>query len=197
MNHTITGLARVVAIALLASVATQIFYIAVVAEIDGDTVLRPVTWMTEMAIFSLVAVAAMPLVARSSMPLAAAAIVLAGILNAVQVGMGLSMFGPSREAADGQVFATVLQGAFFFFFQAKALLGVAAIGVGIAAIRGSLLGKVIGGIAILSGFAAAILNLLAMAQGMEDWTFPAGAAGTVATALLALALFFAPRNNDG
>lgn len=196
MTHTIRGLRAAVAFALLASVGTQIFYIAVVSGIEGETVLRPITWVSEMAIFSLAAVAALPLAARSAFPLAASAIVLASVLNIIQVGIGLSMFAPAREAADAQVFATILQGAFFFFFQAKAILGLAAIGIGLAAIRGGVPGRIIGALAILAGIAAAILNLLGMAQGIAEWTFPAGAAGTAATALLALGLLVMPHGDE-
>ncbi|MBB3033043.1 hypothetical protein [Alteriqipengyuania lutimaris] len=187
MKHSIRGLALAVAAALLASVATQVFYITVVSEAAPDTVLRPATWLTEMAIFSLAAAAALPLTARSTFPLAASAIVLASILNMIQVGIGLSMFGHAQEAGE-QVFAMVLQAAFFIFFQAKALLGLAAIGIGLAACRTGAIGRIVGFPAILAGIAAAIANLLGMAQGMAEWSFPAGAAGTVATAMLAVAL---------
>ena len=191
MIHSTRSLALAVAIALLASVATQVFYVTVVSEAAPDTVLRPATWLTEMAIFSLAAVAALPLAARSACPLAASAIVLASVLNVIQVGIGLSMFGPAQEAG-GPVFAAILQGAFFFYFQAKALLGLAAIGVGLAALRTGGVGKLIGAGAILGGIAAAVANLMGMAQGMEQGSFPAGAAGTFATALLAVALLRAP-----
>lgn len=192
MTHSTRGLARVLALALLASVATQLFYHFVVAQAADGDLLRRVTWVGEMAIFSLCTVAALPLVARSAIPLAASAIVLASVLNAVQVGFGLAMFGPASEAGDAQVFRAVLEGAFFFYFQAKALLGLAAIGVGLAALRGTPAGKIVGVLAIVSGLAAAIANLLGMAQGMAEWTFAAGASGTAATAFLALALLAMP-----
>ena len=80
----------------------------------------------------------------------------------------------------------MLAGAFFLYFHGKAMIGMAAIGVGLAAWKqGSVLAKGLGGASVLAGLAAAGLNLLGMANGM-DMIFPAGAAGTAATALVAL-----------
>lgn len=185
MTYSNRGAALIAAIALLATVATQIFYIGVVSPTD-DALLRKATWTTEMALFSLVFVAAMPLAARSKAPLVWSAVALAGLVNVIQVGMGLAEFGPAREAADEQVFRTVLNGAFFLYFHGKAMIGMAAIGLGIPAFRRpALLARILGGLSIIAGIAAAGLNLLGMANGME-MVFPAGAAGTVVTALFAL-----------
>lgn len=196
MTHSTRGLARVLAIALLASVASQAFYFFVVSAAQDADLLRRITWVAELAIFSLAGVAALPLVARSAIPLAASAILFASVLNAIQIGFGLAMFGPASASADGQVMRTVVEGAFHFFFHAKALLGLAAIGVGLAALRGAALGKLIGALAIASGLAAVALNLLAIAQGMADWTMPAGAAGTAAAAFLAFGLLAMPEASD-
>jgi hypothetical protein len=192
MTFTPRGAAMAVAFALLGTVATQLFYIGVVSPTD-DAMLRKITWVTEMALFSLVAVAALALAARGAMPLVWSAVALAGIVNVIQVGIGLAEFGPAGEAADPKVFASVLAGAFFLYFHGKAMIGMAAIGVGLAAWSdGSTLTKVLGAGSILAGLAAAVLNLLGMANGMEA-VFAAGAAGTVATALLALTVLFTRR----
>lgn len=183
MTFTPRGAAVVVAIAMLATVATQLFYVGVVSPSD-DALLRKITWMTEMALYSLVAAVALALVARGTMPLVWSAIALAGIVNVVQVGIGLAEFGPAGEASDPKVFASVLGGAFFLYFHGKAMIGLAAAGAGIAAWgKGAGMAKALGAISIVAGLVAAGLNLLGMANGM-GWIFPAGAAGTVATAML-------------
>ena len=184
MTFTPRGAAIAVALALLATVATQVFYMGVVSPSD-DALLRKITWVSEVAFYSVVAVAALALIARGSMPLVWSAVALAGLVNVFQVGIGLAEFGPAGEASDPKVFASVLGGAFFLYFHGKAMVGVAAIGAGVGAmaqIRTST--KALGGLAILAGVGAAVLNLLGMADGMA-WVFPAGAAGTAATALLA------------
>lgn len=183
MTFTPRGAAVVVAIAMLATVATQLFYVGVVSPSD-DALLRKITWMTEMALYSLVTAVALALVARGTMPLVWSAIALAGVVNVVQVGIGLAEFGPAGEASDPKVFASVLGGAFFLYFHGKAMIGLAAAGAGIAAWgEGTTPAKTLGAISIVAGLVAAGLNLLGMANGM-GWIFPAGAAGTVATAML-------------
>lgn len=193
MTFTPRRAAIAVAIALLATVATQLFYIGVVSPSD-DALLRKITWVTEMVLYSVAAVAALALISRGSTPLVWSAIALASVANIFQVGIGLAEFGPAGEASDPKVFASVLGGAFFLFFHGKAMIGVAAIGAGLGAMaekRNST--KAFGGLAILAGISAAVLNVLGMADGMA-WVFPAGAAGTAATALLA-ALVLASRNS--
>ena len=185
MTFSIRGAAIAVSLALLGTVATQLFYVGVISGLEDGTLLRKITWTTEMALFSLVAVAALPLASRSTAPLVWAAIAISGLMNVIQVGIGLSEFAPAQESADKAVFQSVLQGAFFLYFHAKALIGLAAVGLGIAAFQRGGLGKVLGGLSILAGLAAAVLGLLGMANGMA-LTFAAGAVGTAATALFAL-----------
>lgn len=190
MTFTPRGAASIVAFALLATVATQLFYIGVVSPSD-DALLRKITWVSEMALFSLIAVAALSLAARGTMPLVWAAVALSGIVNVIQLGIGLAEFGPAGEASDPKVFASVLGGAFYLYFHGKAMIGMAAIGAGMAAFgQGRTWVKALGVAAIVAGFAAAVLNLLGMANGM-DLVFAAGAAGTAATALFGLTVIFA------
>lgn len=178
---------RWVAGALLLTVATQVFYVAVVANAGDDTLLRPLTWFTELAAFSAVAVFGHSLAARQ--PAAAtlwSAIAFSGLLNTLQVSMGLSMFKPALDAGEGQgaLFATVLGGALFLYYLAKAVLGVVAIALGVAAWpTGAAVWRVLAGLAVLGGIAALILNLMAMIES-QAWMFAAGAAGTVATTLV-------------
>lgn len=73
---------RLVAGALLLTVASQVFYIAVVANAGDDTPLRPLTWFTELAAFSAVAIFGQALAARQ--PGSAtmwSAIAFSGLLN--------------------------------------------------------------------------------------------------------------------
>lgn len=191
MTSTDRNAASVVAWALLVTVATQIFYITVVSNAESGDLLRRATWSIEAAAFTLVALAGMALAARDrAASWAWAAIALSGILNLLQVGMGLSMFGPAGEARAQlpALMGTVLAGAFFLYFHAKVLLGLAAIGFGRLLLgTGGAAGKAVGGLAIGAGAIAAVLGALGIVVGM-DWVYPAGTAGTVATALLALAL---------
>ena len=185
------ALLRALAIALLLTVASQLFYITIVSDAGADTVLRPLTWFAELLAFSAVAVIALALNAR--LPQAALLwpfIALSGFLNVLQVAIGLSMFAPAMEAGESvpQLFSTVLAGAFFLYFLAKFLLGLAAICLGSAALRdGGAVKKAVAGLAILTGLAAIVLDLFAMVD-VESWRFAAGAAGTAATAFVGFLL---------
>lgn len=180
-----------VAGALLLTVATQVFYVAVVADAGANTPLRPLTWFVELAAFLIIVVLGLTLATRQ--PAAAtwwSAIALSGLLNLLQVAIGLSMFNPAMEAGEGQeqLFATVLAGAFFLYFLAKLVLGMAAVALGAAAWRlGRGAARVVGAVGVASGLAAGVLNALAMTDA-ERWMFGAGAAGTLATALVGVLL---------
>lgn len=187
---TESGLSKGLAAVLLVTVASQIFYITVVSG-SSNEMLRPATWFTELFAFSASVIFAHALAVRR--PVQAdvwSMIALAGILNVIQVGMGLSMFAPAMEAQEAvpQLFSAILAGAFFFYFLAKLLVGVAAIVLGLKAVQtDSLVSKVAGGLAIAAGVASTGLSFLAMIDS-ESWTFAAGAAGTAVTALLAFVL---------
>ena len=185
------GAVRLVAGALLLTVASQVFYIAVVANAGDDTPLRPLTWFTELAAFSTVAIFSQALAARQ--PESAtmwSAIAFSGLLNVLQVAMGLSMFEPALEAGEGQgqLFATVLAGAFFLYFLAKLVLGLVAFALGAVALRGGgAARRAVAALAAVSGIAAVGLNLLAMLDS-QAWMLAAGAAGTATTAFLGVLL---------
>ena len=184
--------------ALLLTVASQVFYITVVSG-SANEMLRPLTWFTELFAFAAVLILALSLsVRRPEQSVLWAAIAVSGMLNLLQVGMGLSMFAPAMEAGESepQLFATVLAGAFFLYFLAKLILGAAALGVGVSLARkGSGWGKGLVVLTAIAGFGAIVLNLLAMMDA-KAWTFPAGGAGTAATALLALTLLWAERSRS-
>lgn len=191
MVLTDRALCRAVAGALLLTVASQIFYIVVVANAGPETVLRPLTWFTELFAFAFVAIAGSTLSARRpAEAMLWSTIGLSGVLNVLQVAMGLAMFAPAMEVRESvpQLFATVLAGAFFLYFLAKILLGAAGIVLGMEALRAETgVGKTIGGLAIVAGLAAIFLNLLGMIDA-KAWTFAAGAAGTAVTAFVGLML---------
>lgn len=191
-----------VAICLIITVVTQIFYVVALggpspfAERWGD-IARPSVWMIELAVFCVLSVAAMTAMVRGAMaPAAWGAIALSGIFNAVQVSMGLSMFKILSEAGEtvAPVFSAVLAGAFFFYFLAKVMVGMAGIGFGLSLFgNGSLAAKIAGVLAILTGFAASAGNIWALSQGMA-LTQMAGATGTVSALFTAIAAYMLVRS---
>lgn len=118
------------------------------------------------------------------------AIFASAILNVVQVGIGLTQFGPFREAAQGAEAIAPAAGAvvalsFFIYNAAKILLGIAAMifGNGVSE-SGS---KGLGRLTVLVGFVAIVTNSIVMMFGRIE-AVPSGATGVVATLLLALCL---------
>lgn len=179
---------RLLGSALLVTVASQLFYITVVSSAGPETVLRPITWITELFAFLSTALAAFTLAVRRPDQAALWVIIaVAGIFDVMQVAIGLAMFGPASEG-EPQLMATVLAGAFFLYFLAKVLMAGAGIVFGLIAGRGTTtVTKVLGGPTVLAGLAAAVLNFLAMIDS-KAWMFAAGASGTAVTALLAVVL---------
>lgn len=177
-----------VPLAMIVLVVTQLSY--VVLSNSGFEMHRRVIWTTEaVAFLGITVLALVALAPNSKLAPAWAAIAASGVLNVVQVGMGLAMFGPLKDAGEAMApaYEAVVGGAFFLYFAGKWLFGLAAILVGAAMLRGTGLAKAAGMLAILSGLAAMAVNLVGMASGMA-WIFPAGATGTAATLLLAIAL---------
>ena len=195
MTFTDRGATVAVSIALLATVVTQLFYIGVVTPQDS-AILRKITWTSELVLFSAVVWLSMPLAARSAMPLVWSAVAVSGLLNVVQVGMGLLEFPQAQQATDPAVFQTVLNGAFFLYFHAKLMMGVAAVALGFAAWQAApAVGKSLGALSSVAGLVAIALNLHGVANGMSQ-VFAAGAAGTVATALFAITALVAAREGQ-
>jgi hypothetical protein len=187
-SHVMTRYLQAVPLAMIVLVVTQLSY--VVLSDSGFEMHRRVIWTTEAVAFLGITVLALVALAQNSkLAPAWAAIAVGGVLNVVQVGMGLAMFGPLKDAGEAMApaYEAVVAGAFFLYFTGKWLFGLAAILVGAAMLRGTGLAKAAGMLAILSGLAAMAVNLLGMATGMA-WIFPAGVTGTAATLLLAIAL---------
>lgn len=195
MNHA-RNAAALVALTLIGSIATQLLYFAAlsgVGIVEGWP-LRSAIWGTEVILFTLMAVAALVGLARDPrFPVIYAALAVSALVNLVQAAIGLVGFLPAGEAGDagGVVLQTVLGVSFLLYFLAKALIGLAGIGLGLKLwTRGTGAAKFVGGAAILVGLAAAAVNGFALPQGMAH-VFPAGATGTAAALTTAAALWLA------
>lgn len=198
MDKAIRRAGAAISIAFLITVITQITY---VSALDGVGIaegwpLRSALWTIELLAAAIVAVAALGLMVRDAGRVFIwSALAVSGLLNMLQGGFGLSMFLPLAEAGESfaPVMGSIVAGAFLFFFLAKALIGVAAIGLGLSLFGVSgMAGKIVGALSIAAGLAAAAVNLFAIPQGMA-FVFPAGAAGTVAALAAGIAVWMATR----
>lgn len=160
---------------------------------------RSTIWTIELILFSIVAAAGFAVLAQTrELHLAWSAIALFGLVNVFQAGIGLSMFLPATEAGEdfAPLWQTVLAGAFVFYFLAKVFIGFAAMAFGLRLFRGqAILSKGMGVVTGIAGFVAIILNTAALREGMA-LVFPAGASGTLATLLLALAIWLNTRGES-
>ncbi|MEL7298211.1 MAG: thiamine biosynthesis protein ThiC, partial [Pseudomonadota bacterium] len=100
MDFTIKQTVQVVAGLLIALALTQAVYTALyIAKAD---VPRQLLWGLEGVLFVfLAAFAGAALVESKRLAVAWSAIACSAVLNVVQVGVGLTMFGPFREVAQG------------------------------------------------------------------------------------------------
>ncbi len=177
---------QAIAAALIATVATQVIYMALGAS--GQSHIAYPIWRTEAIAALLVAVLGFALLKVDA--IVAGCLVVSGILNLMQTAMGLTLFyqlGYGGEAPPEPAFFAVLGLSFFLYFAAKVAIGFAASVLGVALWRSTGADKVIGGLAMLTGWAAVGFNVTAMLVGM-DMVFRAGAAGTAAAFFLAMAL---------
>ncbi|MAZ86040.1 MAG: thiamine biosynthesis protein ThiC [Cellvibrionaceae bacterium] len=177
---------------LLALVATQALY--TVLYIAEMSVPRQLLWGLEGLLFTvLVVFAGAALVQSKYYQVGWSAIAFSAVLNVVQVSIGLTLFGPFREAA-GQLEAlepaagAVVALSFMIYYAAKLLLGFAALIFGIAKMKGG--SKALGGLTALVGIVAVLANAVLIMFG-RDAFLPspvAGGSGVLATLLLALCL---------
>lgn len=217
MDSTTRRAGTLIAAALIIAVATQIFYMMtlggpqpsdpaagvtnadVVAYFTDRWAEVATVWTIELACAVIIAVAALiALVRGAAAPAAWAALIFAGVFNAIQVGMGLSMFKPAALAGEAltPVFLTIVAGAFLFYFLAKVLIGLAGIGLGLVLFSSaSTPVKAAGALSILVGLTAAAANILAIPQGMA-LVFEAGAAGTLAALTTGIAAWMVTRQSD-
>ncbi|MEL6529134.1 MAG: thiamine biosynthesis protein ThiC [Pseudomonadota bacterium] len=192
MDFTLKRTVQIIAGLLILAAITQAVYTALyISEAD---VPRQFLWGTEGLIFTLLAAfAGSALVEAKRYTLGFSAIAMSAVLNVVQVGVGLTMFGPFFEAA-GEVEAlapaasAVVAFSFMIYNAAKILLGLAALVFGMACLQSG--GKVIGGLTAFVGVIAMVANTLSMAAGRDVLgDIPlAGGSGVAATLLLAVCL---------
>lgn len=202
MKGNISTPAIGVAICLLVSVVTQLLYMALLGEVGivEGWPLRSSLWTIETLTFALLASAAIAALAHDpGRWMIWSTLAVAGIFNALQAGFGLGMFLPASEAGESfaPVMQTILSGTFLFYFLGKALIGLAGIGLAMALFgRPRMATKAVAVVAGLTGLAAFVINVAAMRQG-TTLVFPAGAAGTAAALMVAIAIFLAPRSAGG
>jgi hypothetical protein len=162
---------QVIALLLLAAAFTQAVYTALL-----------------MSAFSGAA-----LVQAERQRLAWSAITVAAILNVVQVGVGLTMFGPFFEAA-GDIEAltpaarSVVAFSFMIYNAAKVLLALALIVIATAMLKAG--SNLLGGAGAIIGAVALVSNAASMAAGRGVFgELPlAGASGVIATLVLAICI---------
>lgn len=195
MEFTFNRNAKIVAILLLIAAATQAIYTGLyVAKMD---VPRQLLWGGEGILFTIMAAfAGAAMVQSKTNQLGWAAIAAASILNVVQVGVGLTLFGPFSEVAKAVPDAAPLAGgivaySFMVYNAAKVLLALAAIVFGLAKLgQGA---KALGGLTAVIGAVALVSNALssAMGRGFSGELPIAGGTGVLATLLLAVCLLTA------
>lgn len=197
MEFSLARTVRIVALLLLALAATQIIYTGL--YLSKLAVPRQLLWGLEGVLFVfLAAFAGAARVQDRASALGWSAIGFSAALNVVQVGVGLTMFGPFREAAGSHEGLGLLAGAvvafsFFVYNAAKVLLGLAALSFGLQRIRdGAVL---LGRSAVAIGLLAVMANAAVMTMGRGSFIPSplAGASGVLATVLLALCLWHRDR----
>lgn len=202
MEFTFKRTVQIAGLLLLFSALSQAVY-TVLYTLKAD-VPRQLVWGAEGFIFVLMAAfAGSALVQANGQQLGWSAITAAALLNVVQVGVGLTMFGPFFEAA-GAVEAlspaarAVVAFSFMVYNAAKVLLALALIVFGLA--RYNVGSQLLGGICVLLGFVALVTNTVSMAMGRDVFgELPlAGGSGVLATLLLAVCLLtLSGSANDG
>ncbi len=174
---------------LFLSVITQAVYTAL--YVVANDVPRQWLWGLEGLMFVLLtAIAGSALAQAKSNTLGFSAILASAILNFVQVGIGLTQFGPFREAAQGvealaPAAGSVVAFSFFIYNAAKILLGLAAVVFGMALLQNG--SKMLGRLAVFLGFVAMVANTIVMMFGRIE-AVPSGATGVLATLMLAICL---------
>ena len=185
---------KIVAVMLFLAAISQPIYTALY-QLVPEFGQRKMLWGFEALLFVLLtAFAGSALVMAKRYTLGFSAIAFSAVLNVVQVGVGLTQFGPFRAAAQvnpdlgGMAFSVVAY-SFFGYNAAKILLGLAAIVFGFAKLGEG--NKGLGGVTVAVGVVAVVANTFVMTLGLNGF-FPrpiAGGSGVLATLLLSLCLF--------
>jgi len=192
MEFTLKRTAQLIAGLLFLAALTQAVYTALyLAEAN---VPRQLLWGTEALLFVLLAALAGSALAQARrLHLAWSAIMAAAVLNVVQVGVGLTQFGPFFEAA-GEAGAlkpaaeSVVAFSFMVYNAAKVLLALALIVFGGERLVAG--ARLLGGASVAVGIVALVSNAASMAAGRDVFgELPlAGGSGVLATVLLAACL---------
>ena len=198
MPQTTRSLATFVSVALLLTVLSQIIYtttLSGVGIVEGWP-LRSTIWTTELVLFTSIAIAALVGLVRSTdMQFGWSALVVAGLINMVQSGIGLSMFLPATKAGEefAPLMGTVLAGSFLFYYLAKLALGLAALFFGLSLFRRATgIVRIVGILSVIAGVIAIVLNIAALRLGLGGVPL-AGMAGAVATFFTGCAIWFSNR----
>ena len=196
MEFDLKRTAQITGLLLLIAAVTQAIYTALyVAEMD---VPRKLLWGSEGLLFVLTAAFAGSALAQTDRHhLAWSAIDAAAVLNVVQVGVGLTMFGPFYEAVGNVEGLTPAAGSvvafsFMVYNAAKILLALALLVLGLARLgAGSTL---LGGASAAVAAVALIANTASMGAGRDVFgELPlAGGSGVLATVLLGICLLSLP-----
>ncbi|GAA0483094.1 hypothetical protein GCM10009096_26840 [Parasphingorhabdus litoris] len=193
MEFTQGRTVKTIAILLLLVAISQPIYTAL--YLGAPDIDRQFLWGLEALIFVLLAAfAGSALVMAKRYTLGFSAIAFSAVLNVVQVGIGLTQFGPFRTAAEanadlGVLASSVVAFSFFGYNAAKILLGLAAVVFGMAKMNEG--NKALGGATVLVGAIAFVANTLVMMFGLQGFlpSPVAGGSGVLATLLLAICLF--------
>lgn len=198
MPQTTRPIATFVSVVLLLTVMSQILYtvtLSGVGIIDGWP-LRSTIWTIELLMFAAIAIASLVGLVRSSdMQLGWSALVVAGLINMVQSGIGLSMFLPATKAGEefAPLMGTLLAGSFLFYYLAKAILGLAAVFFGLSLFRnGESIGRIVGLVSLIAGVIAIAMNIAAVRLGLGAVPL-AGASGAIATFFAGCAIWYSAR----
>lgn len=193
MEFTQRRTVNMLAVLLLLVAISQPIYTAL--YLGAPDIDRQFLWGLEGLLFVLLAAfAGSALVMAKRYTLGFSAIAFSAVLNVVQVGVGLTQFGPFRAAAEANadlsgVASSVVAFSFFGYNAAKILLGLAAVVFGMAKMNDG--SKALGGLTVAVGALAFVANTLVMMFGLQGFlpSPVAGGSGVLATLLLALCLF--------
>lgn len=198
MPMTTRNIATFVSAALLLTVFSQILYTATLSGVGivQGWPLRSTIWTAELLLFTAIALASLVgLVRSTNMQFGWSALVVAGFINMIQSGIGLSMFLPATKAGEefAPLMGTVLAGSFLFYYLAKLVLGLAALFFGLSLFRNRKdVARLVGLASLIAGLIAVALNIAAVRLGLGAVPL-AGASGAIATFFAGCAVWFSAR----
>ena len=128
MTLSLNRAAQIIAIALIATVVTQILYVHF--EVNGDPAIAYPIWRTEAYAFLAIGLAAFAFL--RDMPIVAGGLIIGAIFNIIQTATGIALFNPVFSGGDAiaPLGGALVGFAFFFYHVAKVALAVSAIAIG-------------------------------------------------------------------